>query len=154
MFIFVKVGLSVVPHPTQIRQVNFVSVLDKTSQNDTMFQESLTFQHFANILLTCQHHVQLSFSSQAWVEIEYDDATSTIGTLQMVESHPSIYNLLKLEEIIIQTMIPSTKSTILGWDGMFMRPEIYALSVSDPWQDSTNRGAVPPDMGNSMDTKA
>ncbi len=77
-------------------------------------------------------------------QIEYDDTLSTIGTLPMVASHPNIYNLLQVEEIIKtpHAIIPSTQSTILGWAGMFMRPEIYAISEHNPWQDFANHGAV------------
>ncbi len=76
-------------------------------------------------------------------KIEYDDAISTIGTLQKVEPHQN-YNLLKWEEIIntCLVMIPSTQFTILGWTGMFMIPEIYALLEPNPWQDIVNHGAV------------
>ncbi len=64
-------------------------------------------------------------------------------------------NFLKSEEIIYThiTMIPSTQSTILGWTSMLMRPEDYALSESNPWQDPVNHGAVPPHMGNLMTTE-
>ncbi len=37
---------------------------------------------------------------------------------------------------------------------MFIRPEIYALSERNPWQDPANPGAVPPDIGNPMATEA
>ncbi len=35
-----------------------------------------------------------------------------------------------------------------------MRPEIYALSESNPWLDPTNTVALPPDIGNFMPTEA
>ncbi len=36
---------------------------------------------------------------------------------------------------------------------MLMRPEIFALSELNPWQDHTNPGAVPPDIGNPIATE-
>ncbi len=50
---FMKLGLSVDLNPTQLQQGIFVSVLEKMLQNDTTFRKSLTFGHFANILLAC-----------------------------------------------------------------------------------------------------
>ncbi len=89
-------------------------------------------------------------------KIEHDDAVSTIGTLPTVEPHPNIYSLLKLEEIINTrlAMIPTSQSTILGWVGMFMRPDIHALSEPNPWQNPANPGAVPPNKGNPMTSEA
>ncbi len=89
-------------------------------------------------------------------KIEHDDALSTISILPMVEPCPKIYNHLKLEEIIniCFAMIPSTQSTILGWARIFRRPDIYALSEPNPWQDPANPGPVPPDVRNSMATEA
>lgn len=89
-------------------------------------------------------------------KIEYDDAVATIGTLPTIEPRPNIYNLLKLEEIINTrlALIPSTQSNILGWAGMFMRPEIYALSEPNPWRDPANPGAIPPEIGNPNATDA
>ncbi len=64
-------------------------------------------------------------------KIEYDDVVATIGTLPTVYPRPNIYNLLKQEEVINThlALIPSTWSNILEWAGMFMRPEIYTLSL-------------------------
>ncbi len=69
----------------------------------------------------------------------------------MVKPFHNTCNLLKFEDIIKRklTIIPSTKSIILGWAGMFMSPKIYTLSESNPWQDSANLGAIPTDIENS-----
>ncbi len=89
-------------------------------------------------------------------KIEYDNAISTIGILPTFEPCPNIYNLLKLEEIINTRlkMIPSTQFTIFEWEGMFIRPEMYALSDPDTWQDPVSSGEVPPGMGNPMAIEA
>ncbi len=50
---FVKVGLSLVLHLTQVRQANFMSMLDKMLQNNGIFWESMTFQHFVDMSTSC-----------------------------------------------------------------------------------------------------
>lgn len=70
-------------------------------------------------------------------KIKYDGAIFTIDTLPIVEPCIDIYNLLKLEEIINTrlNMIPSTQSNIIGCVGMYMQPEIYALSEPNLWHE-------------------
>ncbi len=51
-------------------------------------------------------------------------------------------------------MTSFTQSNIIGWAGMFMRPEIYVLSEFNPLQDPANHGAAPPDLENPMATEA
>ncbi len=51
-------------------------------------------------------------------------------------------------------MIPSTQSSVLGWAGMFMRPEIYSLSKTNPWKYPANLWAVSPNVDNPMATEA
>lgn len=65
-----------------------------------------------------------------------------IGSLSMVD----LYKLLKLVEIINShfAVSTSTQSTTLGSAGMSMSPKMYALSKTNPWQDPSNPGAVPP----------
>ncbi len=48
-----KVGLSLVLHLTQVRQANFMSMLDKMLQNNGIFWESMTFQHFVDMSTSC-----------------------------------------------------------------------------------------------------
>ncbi len=67
-------------------------------------------------------------------KIKYDDTISTNGRLPMVESHPYIYNLIKIDEIIntFIAIIPSTQSNIFRMAAMFMSLEIYALLEPNP----------------------
>ncbi len=83
-----RLGLSLVLHPTRVRGANFVSVSDKMSRNDTIFRESATFGHFANISPTCRRHVQLS------VRIVFSFISGILFGIQLAEFNPSLCHLI------------------------------------------------------------
>ncbi len=73
----------------------------------------------------------------------------------MVESCPNIYNRHKLEENINKrlAMISFTPSTKVEWAEMLRMTNSHN-SQPNPLQDPTNYGAVPPNVGDPMDTEA
>ncbi len=82
-------------------------------------------------------------------KMEYADNISN-DTLPMFEPHPDIYIHLKLEEIINShlVIIPLIKLIVLGQVGVSMMHENMHSLNQKTWQDPTNPGAFPSDIGN------
>ena len=75
-------------------------------------------------------------------EIDFDTATSAIGTLPSLHPRPTHSNIRALERTLLERLetLQAAQSEEWGFRGLAEQPTEYALKSATPWRDSPNPG--------------